>query len=142
MQADREALARSWMNGAYQDLEIAIDGVARWPNAARFHAQQSAEKALKAALVALAGDVARTHALTALAAELDGTGRPLDAQTLEACKILDKFYAPTRYPDALGGIDPTEVFTEREARDAVVRARYVVEFVEELLPKSSDANAP
>jgi len=142
MQADRDALARSWMNGAYQDLEIAIDGVARWPNAACFHAQQSAEKALKAALVILSGDVARTHALIVLAAELAESGRPLDAQALEACKILDKFYAPTRYPDALGGIDPTQVFTEREARNAVERARHVLDFVEPLLPASPKTEVP
>lgn len=136
MQADRRELARSWLNGALQDLAIATDGAKRWPNAACFHAQQSAEKALKAMLVALAGDVARTHALTALAAELSEAGSALDAGTLDACKVLDKFYAPTRYPDALGGVDPTLVFTEREALGAVEHARAVLDFVRRHVPEA------
>lgn len=79
--------------------------------------------------VALAGDVARTHALIALAAELAEAGCALDPPTVEACKVLDKFYAPTRYPDALGGVDPTKAFTEREAAGAVEQARIVIDFV-------------
>ncbi len=141
MQDDRRQLAGWWLNGARQDLAIAEDGVARWSNASCFHAQQSAEKALKAALVLASGDSARTHALVVLAAELVSAGTALDEPVLEACKVLDKFYAPTRYPDALGGVDPTEIFTEREAREAVSLARHVLTFAEALL-KPDDALEP
>ncbi len=128
MQPDRAQSARWWLNGAEQDLAIARDGVGRWSNAACFHAQQAAEKALKAVLVIACGDIVRTHALGALLEELAEAGVRPDNAVVDAAKVLDKYYAPTRYPDALGGIDPTGLFTKDEALAAVAQAERIAAF--------------
>ncbi|MEO9096616.1 MAG: HEPN domain-containing protein [Candidatus Baltobacteraceae bacterium] len=133
MQPDRHRTAGLWLNGAAQDIAIARAGMALWPSAACFHAQQAAEKALSAALVVRCGDVVRTHALTVLEAELREAGVDADERTLGALRTLDKYYAPTRYPDALGDVDPTTAFTESEAIDAIERAECVIAFAKGLV---------
>jgi len=48
-----------------------------------------------------------------------------------SCKILDGYYTPTRYPDALPGMTPSGVFRKNEAKEAVELAEEIVEFVKE-----------
>jgi HEPN domain-containing protein len=109
------------------DVTVADELTARMPNVACFHAQQAAEKALKAWLVALSGDVAREHMMQNLLAELNALGVPVTNELSEDALALGKFYTTTRYPDALGGADPRTAFLASEANDAVARARRVVE---------------
>jgi len=61
MQRDRLAVAGTWLRTARRDLDLARSIVEREPSLSAFHAQQAAEKALKALAVALADDHPRTH---------------------------------------------------------------------------------
>ncbi len=61
MQRDRMAVARTWLRTAERDFRLAKTAVDIEPSLAAFHAQQAAEKSLKALLVALTDDHPRTH---------------------------------------------------------------------------------
>ena len=52
---------------------------------------------------------------------------------LELAQVLDQCYLPTRYPNALPGSAPLEVFTQGQAKDAVEGAARVVEHTRGLL---------
>ena len=46
----------------------------------------------------------------------------------DAARILERYDAPTRYPDALGGLDPSRVFNAADAVDAIERASRILSF--------------
>ncbi len=102
MQPERKAAARGLRESANQDVRIAKLLAENEPNAACFHAQQAGEKAPKAALVFAIDDIARTHVLTLLLDELRAAGHPASEAVLAAARVLDRYYIPTRYPDAVG----------------------------------------
>jgi HEPN domain-containing protein len=134
MQQHPRDLAASWLAQARRDLDAAtylFDG-ARY-DAACFAAQQAAEKALKAALIWVAGDRPRTHQLGALVAEL-AVHRPDAPIALGDIAALDPYYVTTRYPDAIGGSVPGASFFAPEGRLALERAARVVEYVAGVLP--------
>jgi HEPN domain-containing protein len=54
----------------------------------------------------------------------------------EHLRVLDRSYAPTRYPEAPGGIDPNRVFVAADAVDAARRADAVFAFVDALIATS------
>ncbi|MFM9104910.1 MAG: HEPN domain-containing protein, partial [Cyanobium sp.] len=84
-----------------------------------FLAQQVGEKALKALLAADDRDL-RSHSLTALLRELDQD----HAQRWQRqARVLDKLYAPTRYPDALGDELPADVFGPEDGQAALQAAQ-------------------
>ena len=85
------------------------------------------EKAIKALLAADDRDL-RSHSLKALLQELDQA----HAQRWQRqARVLDKLYAPTRYPDALGDELPADVFGPEDGTSALQAA-------EELLDWASD----
>lgn len=127
MQSDRAALCAHWFASSDNDFVIARDYRVRIPSAACFHAQQGAEKALKALLVMLCGDAPRTHVASVLVGELEKSTIVPDEIGL-AAKSLDKYYAPTRYPDALGGGNPDSAFVARDADLALEAADAVAAF--------------
>jgi HEPN domain-containing protein len=139
MRRDRIATAQMWLASAHTDLELAQAIVVRFPTRACFHAQQSAELALKAALIALADDHPRTHVGDQLVRELEALGETVPDDVARATARLDLFYVSSRYPDALGGADPLRVIGESDARDAVARAVRVVSYATELVSKIADS---
>jgi HEPN domain-containing protein len=68
------------------------------------------------------------HALVEL---LDGVApdHPAVAELRELAQQLDQYYIPTRYPNGLPGGVPADVFTRRQAADAVTSARRFLETV-------------
>lgn len=91
-----------------------------------FHAQQAAEKMLKAFVVSRGQTVSRTHNLEALLAEAVAAGGPLAA--LEAdCRLLTPYAVMLRYPGAMG--EPSEP----EARQAAAAAERIYERVQAAL---------
>ncbi len=91
-----------------------------------FHAQQAAEKMLKAFVVSRGQTVSRTHNLEALLAEAVAAGGPLEA--LEAdCQLLTPYAVMLRYPDAAG--EPSE----QKGRQAVAAAERIYERVKAAL---------
>ena len=100
MQSDRRVVADAWLTAAARDQRAAERLRDLEPSLACFHAQQSAEKALKAATVVASGDVQRSHSLVRALGELTAAGTSIPEAILQACRILERYYASTRYPDA------------------------------------------
>lgn len=96
MQPDRFRLARYWLGAAVQDAQAGEALCERMPNIACFHAQQAAEKALKAVLTAVAGDTVRSHLSDTLLAELADMAVHLPSTIVEHAQALDKFYIAPR----------------------------------------------
>ena len=140
MQPDRERLTRYWLSVADQDLRLARAHVADEPNASCFHAQQGAEKALKALLVHVAGDIARTHVAAELLAEVEEAQIPTPEDVRLAAIALDRYYAGTRYPDAMGDADPTKSFFQSDARGAIAHAERVVTWVRTAIETRASQN--
>ena len=116
-------MACAWLRKAEEDLLVAeneLDNVA-WASA--FHAQQAAEKALKALLVALKVDPPRTHEIEFLLRLLEEKGVETRGVS-EAGKLTD-YAVEARYPDL------EEEPTVEEAAEALELARSVVEWVKE-----------
>lgn len=92
-----------------------------------FTSQQAAEKAVKAALEHFRAG--RTgHNLNELRQAL-GAHTPVPIAIQEACARLNRFYIPTRYPDAFPSGVPLDQFFEPDARQALADAEEVIQFV-------------
>jgi HEPN domain-containing protein len=117
------ALVAEWVRKAEGDLTTARRELLarRAPNydAACFHAQQCAEKYLKACLLSQATEPPRTHNLTALlnlCISQDGRFELVRP----AVELLNTYAVDVRYPGAFS--------TRDEARDAFKAAKQVQEF--------------
>ncbi len=94
-----------------------------------FQAQQVGEKAIKALLAADDRDL-RSHSLSALLREL---GEEPFQRWQRQARVLDKLYAPTRYPDALGDELPADVFGPEDAERALEAATALLAWAKEAL---------
>ncbi|MBI4434252.1 HEPN domain-containing protein [Candidatus Uhrbacteria bacterium] len=98
---DRNALAETWLRYARSDEENAAAILTnREGNAAGvcFLAQQSAEKYLKALLVARSGAYERTHDFGKLLALLEPHTPGITDTLRDDTLTLDPYYIGTRYP--------------------------------------------
>ena len=137
MFADEQALldaVKQWVEKAGSDLWIASlavkhAGANRPLDGVCFHAQQCAEKYLKALLTWQKVAFPRTHEIEELISRLSDRNRP--ELTTEEQRILTRFATVTRYP---GDYDP---ITLTEARQAVTLARRVRRQVRRWLPKQA-----
>jgi len=96
-------------------------------NWACFKAQQSAELAVKALLHGL-GLPTYGHSVSGLLERL-----PKDLgteQVIQDAKTLDKYYVPTRYPNAWVEGTPEDYYTKEDAEKAIKCAEKVVNWVE------------
>ena len=130
MQPDRRLLDREWRLAAAEDLRVAKLLRDESPSTAAFHSQQAAEKALTAACIVAIDEAPRTHVVNHLLDELAANGHEPTQGVREAARILERFYAPTRYPDALGGIDPNKVYVANDASQAITEAEIVIAFAD------------
>ncbi|GAB4256051.1 MAG: HEPN domain-containing protein [Thermoleophilia bacterium] len=122
--------AERWLEQSSDDLRAAQVLLEAGHHAlAAFHAQQSAEKALKGLWRSLDLDP-WGHSVVKLLEGLSSSPGGLDlAELLPVAAALDKLYIPTRYPDALPGLTPAEAYTAAEADTAIRQARVLVEAV-------------
>ena len=118
-----KAEAARWLAQAESDLGFAELGLREGFFAqACFVCQQAAEKALKGA--PLSGRrPGRPRALRRRASRSLGRRHPGLGDLREGAQQLDQYYIPTRYPNGLPGGVPAEVFTRRQAEEAVGLAR-------------------
>jgi HEPN domain-containing protein len=131
------ASAERWFTFASQDLRVAelalTEGIF---NQVCFHAQQCAEKAIKGWLESQGRAAPRTHRmadlLPLLPPKLLGT---LARRVL----LLDAFYIPTRYPDALPGLLIDGLPDEADAREALAVAGMLLDCIGDSLEEESDA---
>jgi HEPN domain-containing protein len=113
---DRASHARRWLAKAESDLTAAqrlLEGGGPY-DAVCFHAQQAAEKALKALLAVADAPIPRTHNLEDLLAECLAFFRGRTASDLEACDLtsLTAFAVESRYD--------IEFWPERDEAEAAV----------------------
>jgi HEPN domain-containing protein len=92
-----------------------------------FAAHQSAEKALKA-LFQKSGMDAWGHTVTVLIGNLPQSVEPPSENLINAARILDKYYIPTRYPNGFDSGAPTDFYTAEEARNAITHAEGILEY--------------
>ncbi len=142
MQRDRLAAARLWLSNAETDLELAREIAGRYASRACFHAQQSAEMALKGLLIALADDHPRTDIGDGLVRELEALGEVVPPGIIAAANRLDLYYTGSRYPDALGGADPRKVLVSADALVAADRAAEVVAFAAAAIDRVAGSSEP
>ena len=101
---------------------------------ALFHFQQAAEKALKAFLYLKikSKEVFYTHSvndLSKMAIEIDS-----EFKIIVPAKKLDQYYIPTRYPNSLPGGVPSRYYDDpKEAKDAMMLAKEIIDLVEKKL---------
>jgi len=125
----RKEEARRWFLQSLRDLEDAKFNLSgKRYNVACFLAQQSAEKALKAYLFLKGADEVWGHSV----GELCEDAKSFDEEFEEIeviSKSLDKYYIPTRYPNALPGGIPSEAFDKSDAEKAISIAEKIINFI-------------
>jgi len=122
-----------WMKSALKTLESAKKDLEfEYYNWACFKAHQAVEKALKAVLIGV-GRPRAGRSLTYLLRYLsEVVGEKPPEEITYACSVLDKFYIPTRYPNAWAEGIPEDYYSRREAEEAIRLATRVIEWVSEL----------
>lgn len=137
MTRTKNDLVREWLEKAYKDLataELVAERGDYFADIACFHAQQAAEKAIKAYLIWKDIEPPRTHALGALVNLL-----PSDDLFLESWRpTLDRMSAyavANRYPES-------SALTEDDARTARDTARGVYRAVLSNLPPACHPSPP
>ena len=125
---------RDWWLQAERDLAHARhaldDGDYEW---SAFAAQQGAEKALKAIIMASGGEV--WGHLTTRLAESVPVDEGVPPALLDAARRLDKHYIPSRYPNGFAEGFPGQLYTRGEAEQAIADATSLFDFCRGRLPR-------
>ena len=128
-------LAERWLSFAEEDLQVAqLSLNEEIYNQACFHAQQCVEKLLKALIADVDEVPPKTHKLTDLLEIIPENVLP---EYRKDMRHLDRFYIPTRYPDALPGSLPEGLPNKDDAEAAVETAIQLVSTVKNILKSSS-----
>ena len=126
------AEALRWLRTADDDLDTAVilKDNKKFAHAC-FHAQQAAEKALKALWINADAEP-WGHSIQKLIEDL----QTVDLELFEVFKglsrlgnLLDRFYIPTRCPNGLPDLTPDVVFEEEDAQTCIQSARKIVDEV-------------
>ena len=121
-----KAEADRWLRQARNDLEfVQVALRERFFAQACFISHQIAEKALKALAYHSGDRVVLGHSLSELVVRLRESYPQLSG-LVGLAGALDQYYVPTRYPNALPGSAPFEVYNQVQAEEAVIGAERVV----------------
>lgn len=128
-----------WLYFGREDLQMAeLAFQSGIYNQVCFHSQQCLEKGLKALLAYQERNIPRTHSLSELVTHLEPN--PLDNQ--QEIQLMDRFYIPTRYPDALPGSLPDGLPNKEDAREALLVAQeglaVIVGFIDDSTRQSEE----
>ena len=121
----RRRVTREWLRKAETDRGVAehlLSENVAFPDVIAFHAQQAAEKYLKALLVWHEVDFPKTHDLDLLLDLIQTLDKPL-ADSLRSVIVLTRYGVDVRYPG-----DRPEA-TRQQAQEAMQLARLVVEAI-------------
>lgn len=118
--------SRDWLSQAEQDLRHAERSrAADEHNWACFAAHQAAEKAVKA-LHLSSGQEAWGHAVARLLEELPVA---VSKDLVDAAKVLDAFYVPSRYPNSHAEGAAFEHYGALQSGEAIEHAGQILGFV-------------
>lgn len=121
--------ASDWLFFAESDLKstklLSSEGIY---NEACFHAQQTAEKCLKAILAGSGERIPKIHSLVALYEKTTQLAPNLSTLK-DAFEFLEPFYMTTRYPDASPGSYAEKVPSAEETEQALEHATKILDFV-------------
>lgn len=113
--------AQKWLDCAREDLQMAELAMRSCLfNQVCFHAQQAAEKTLKSLIIAAGVLPPKTHKLGDLLGLLP-IAIPSDLR--RKLLLLDRYYIPTRYPDALPGTLATGMPHQADADETLSSSR-------------------
>lgn len=133
MKHPREELNR-WLKQAEHDLEAArLDLGNKFYADACYSAEQAAQKALKGYLYFRGSPLVWKHSVKELITECTSYDFTF-SKLLDAGKILDQYYIPTRYPDVLAPpAVPFESYTKTQAVEATRFAKKIVDKVKMII---------
>ncbi len=124
--------SRDWLAQAERDLGLSAlalkEGYYEW---ACFSAQQAAEKAVKAFFQSLHRE-AIGHSISELLRSLPKGFQP-PPELIEKAIILDRFYIPTCYPNALERGAPKDYYLQRDGKEAHAYAGEIIKYCKDLL---------
>lgn len=123
---DPDSEATRWLQAAREDLAYARHAAAgRFHAPACFHAQQAAEKAVKALHYKRGARAVLGHNVRALIEALAPRESSLDS-LLDSARELDLLYVPTRYPNGLAAGTPAEAFSAAQSGRALDSADRII----------------
>lgn len=112
----KRGLVRDWIDKANEDLAVAqvlMNAKPRFLNAIGFHAQQAAEKYVKAFLVWKQIDFPKTHNIAALLTLICPSNEGL-SESLHSTIILSRYCVEVRYPADLPELSLNDANTALE----------------------------
>ena len=120
--------SKDWWSQAVRNLKFAEESIhGEWHEWACFAAHQAAEMAVKALYLHLGGrpnGIVVSRLLKELPCCIS-----VDEDVVEAAKVLDTFYIPTRYPDSHAGGASYEHYGSLQSQGAIACATRILEFV-------------
>ena len=126
--------SEDWLTQSHRNLDQAGDsadaGRHEW---ACFAAQQAAEMAVKG-LYLRRGQEAWGHVVRRLLEELPSTVA-VPSELVEAARVLDAYYVPTRYPNGHPAGAPGEHYGALQSSEAIRHAGQIVEFCRHQMAK-------
>jgi HEPN domain-containing protein len=122
---------RDWIEEALDDLDAALElfRAGKWSKVC-YSSHQAVEKALKALAIKKLGLYRSTHSVAELVG-LVGSYIDLQVDLIERAKRLDRFYIPTRYPNAWPALPPYKHYSRIDAEEALETAKVVVRAIAE-----------
>lgn len=122
-----------WLSFSQEDMKMAELALKeKIYNQVCFHSQQCVEKAIKGLIVKSGHAHPQSHKLADLVSAFTMT---IFEDLKKDILLLDRFYIPTRYPDALPGMLPEGLPSREDAEEAIKIARIVIERATEEIKK-------
>lgn len=128
---------RDWYEEAIDDLEVAREllKLGRFSKVCYF-CHQACEKMLKALMIKRLGMYKPTHSVAELLKELNKAIN-VPPELIREGEKLDRYYIPTRYPNAWPSGPPYKHYNEEDAKEALEYAEKIISFAEKELKGNS-----
>lgn len=129
-----------WLKMAQADLGFAKCGLEDgYYSHVCFLSQQCAEKCLKALILHQGSMYPRSHKLVDLFTKLKEIGISKELEPFsQELKILDEYYIPTRYPDAIPGDLAEGLPSQQSAKEAFRIATKIYHLIKEKLEEEQN----
>jgi len=124
---------QDWIAAATDDFEMARLALENgyWSHVC-FLSQQAVEKVLKSLFLIEGKSYPKTHKLIDLLTNIGNFAKEVK-EFEEEFRILDEYYLPTRYPDAIPGTRAEGLPGEAHAKETIEIAEKILKYVKERL---------